>query len=387
MLFPKRSTSFVDSGSDMTIKDKLLHLSVFYLFLILIVACTGFLVLYAAANGSWNPWASKQFIRFIFGIIMLIGISLIDIRFWMKYAYVLYIASLVLLIAVELFGHVGMGAQRWVSIAGIRCQPSEPMKIALILALAKYFHNAQLSDIQSMSFIVMPSAMVALPVLLVLKQPDLGTAVLMAGGAVVMFFLVGVQLWKFILVTACGLGFIPIAWQFLHDYQKDRVFTFLDPERDPLGKGYHILQSKITLGSGGVFGKGFLQGTQSRLNFLPEKQTDFIFTVLAEEFGLIGGIFLLIMYFGLIFYGYMIAFRSTNMFGRLLALGLSTNLFMYVFINIAMVMGILPVVGVPLPMISYGGTVMLTLMFSFGLVECVNVHSNVQIGRRISFDD
>ncbi|HBO59996.1 MAG TPA: rod shape-determining protein RodA, partial [Alphaproteobacteria bacterium] len=202
-----------------------------------------------------------------------------------------------------------------------------------------------------------------------------------------LFFLVGVQMWKFVALGVAGLVSVPIGWRFLHEYQKERVFTFLDPERDPLGKGYHILQSKITLGSGGIFGKGFLQGTQSRLNFLPEKQTDFIFTVLAEEFGLIGSVSLLVLYLVLIFYGCVIAFRSTSFFGRLLALGLSANLFLYVFINIAMVMGLLPVVGVPLPMISYGGTVMLTLMFSFGLIECVNVNRDVQIGRRGAYDD
>ena len=209
----------------------------------------------------------------------------------------------------------------------------------------------------------------------------------MASGAVVLFFLVGVQMWKFGVVGFLGLLSLPIGWRFLHDYQKERVYTFLDPERDPLGKGYHILQSKITLGSGGIFGKGFLQGTQSRLNFLPEKQTDFIFTVLAEEFGLVGSVSLLMLYLALIFYGCLIAFRSTSFFGRILALGLSANLFLYVFINIAMVMGLLPVVGVPLPMISYGGTVMLTLMFSFGLIECVNVNRDVQIGRRGAYDD
>lgn len=380
-------TDFRLRNAEMTLKERFLHLSWFYIFLIFLVASTGFIVLYAAANGSWEPWASRQFSRFWLGAAVMFVVAMMNLRFWLKYAYVFYIGALVLLIIVEYYGHTGMGAQRWINLGFVHIQPSELMKIALILALSRYFHGSSLQEMMSMSTMVIPSLMVAVPVALVLKQPDLGTALMMGAASLIMFFLVGVQMWKFVTLGIGGLISIPIAWRFLHDYQKERVFTFLDPERDPLGKGYHILQSKITLGSGGIFGKGFLQGTQSRLNFLPEKQTDFIFTVLAEEFGLIGSVSLLLLYLMLIFYGYVIAFRSSSFFGRLLALGLTTNLFLYVFINIAMVMGLLPVVGVPLPMISYGGTVMLTLMFSFGLIECVNVNRDVQIGRRGAYDD
>lgn len=380
-------SSFRFNRTDMTLKDRFTRLSWFYIFLICLVAATGLVVLYAAANGNWNPWASKQFVRFCLGFSVMIVVGMTNLRFWLKYAYAFYTVAVIMLFIVEFFGHDAMGAQRWLNLGFIKVQPSELMKIALILALSRYFHGGSLQDAQSMSYLVAPSLMVLLPVALVLKQPDLGTAVLMASGAVILFFLVGVQMWKFGVMACLGLISLPIGWRFLHDYQKERVYTFLDPERDPLGKGYHILQSKITLGSGGIFGKGFLQGTQSRLNFLPEKQTDFIFTVLAEEFGLIGSVSLLMLYLALIFYGCLIAFRSTSFFGRLLALGLSANLFLYVFINIAMVMGLLPVVGVPLPMISYGGTVMLTLMFSFGLIECVNVNRDVQIGRRGAYDD
>lgn len=379
--------SFGFRNTHMTIKDRFMRLSWCYVFLICLVAMTGFVVLYAAANGGWDPWASRQFSRFCLGFALMLVVAMVDLRVWLRYAYVFYAGAVVLLFIVEFFGHDAMGAQRWLNLGFIKVQPSELMKIALILALARYFHATSLQEVQTLSSVAVPSLMVALPVALVLKQPDLGTAVLMAAGSLSLFFLVGVQMWKFVALGVAGLVSIPIGWRFLHDYQKERVFTFLDPERDPLGKGYHILQSKITLGSGGVFGKGFLQGTQSRLNFLPEKQTDFIFTVFAEEFGLIGSVSLLALYLALIFYGYVIAFRSTSFFGRLLALGLTTNLFLYVFINIAMVMGLLPVVGVPLPMISYGGTVMLTLMFSFGLVECVNVNRDVQIGRCGAYDD
>lgn len=373
--------------ADLSLRDRFFRLSWGYILLICLVAVTGFVVLYSAANGHWKPWAAKQFWRFVLGFGVMISVSMVGLRTWLKYAYVFYALSLFLLILVSVFGHIGMGAQRWISLGFIRIQPSELMKIALILALSRYFHGGSLQDAQSISYLFVPLIMVAMPAVLVLRQPDLGTTILLTAGAGVLFFLVGVQIWKFAALGGVGLLSVPIAWRFLHDYQKERVFTFLDPERDPLGKGYHIMQSKITLGSGGFFGKGFLQGTQSRLNFLPEKQTDFIFTVLAEEFGMVASVSLLLLYLALIFYGYMIAFRSNSFFGRLLALGLSTNLFLYVFINIAMVMGLLPVVGVPLPMISYGGTVMLTLMFSFGLVECVNIDREVQIGRRGAYDD
>lgn len=372
---------------DMTLKERFFHVSWFYIFLICLVAATGFVILYAAANGSWTPWASRQFVRFWMGMAVLLCVAMLNLRLWLKYAYVFYCIVLAMLFYVEFFGHDVMGATRWINLGFVQIQPSELMKIALVLALSRYFHGCSLQETMSFSYMVVPTMLVLMPVALVMRQPDLGTAVLMTAVSMALFFLVGVQMWKFAVLGVAGLASIPIAWRFLHDYQKERVWTFLDPERDPLGKGYHILQSKITLGSGGVFGKGFLQGTQSRLNFLPEKQTDFIFTVLAEEFGMIGSVSLLLLYLALIFYGYVIAFRSSSFFGRLLALGLSTNLFLYVFINIAMVMGLVPVVGIPLPMISYGGTVMLTLMFSFGLVECVNVNRNVQIGRRGAYDD
>ena len=372
---------------DMTLKERFFHISWFYIFLICLVAATGFVILYAAANGSWTPWASRQFVRFWMGMAVLLCVAMLNLRLWLKYAYVFYCIVLAMLFYVEVFGHDAMGATRWMNLGFVQIQPSELMKIALVLALSRYFHGCSLQETMSFSYMVVPTMLVLMPVALVMRQPDLGTAVLMTAVSMALFFLVGVQMWKFAVLGVAGLASIPIAWRFLHDYQKERVWTFLDPERDPLGKGYHILQSKITLGSGGIFGKGFLQGTQSRLNFLPEKQTDFIFTVLAEEFGMIGSVSLLLLYLALIFYGYVIAFRSSSFFGRLLALGLSTNLFLYVFINIAMVMGLVPVVGIPLPMLSYGGTVMMTLMFSFGLVECVNVNRNVQIGRRGAYDD
>ena len=373
-------------NADLSLKEKLQRISWTYVFFVCLVACTGFVVLYAAANGNWAAWASKQFVRFSLGLLILLLIALIDIRFWFRYAYLLYGIGVGLLLYVDFFGHVNMGAQRWINFGFMQIQPSELAKIALILALARYFHGATLQETASFSYMIVPTFMVLLPFGLIATQPDLGTAVHLFLLGVTVFFLAGVQMWKFIAGFGCFLICLPVGWHFLKDYQKERVLTFLDPERDPLGKGYHILQSKITLGSGGVFGKGFLQGTQSRLNFLPEKHTDFIFTVWAEEFGLIGSSGLLFLYLILIFYGFFIAFKSTNFFGRLLAITLSVNLFLYVFVNTAMVMGLLPVVGTPLPLMSYGGSVMLTLMISFGLIECVNVHQNIQIGRRGAYD-
>jgi len=304
-----------------------------------------------------------------------------DIRTWMRYAYTLYFLALGLLVAVEVMGIVGMGAQRWISLGFMQIQPSEIMKITLVLALARYFHGATLEEIARPSRLIVPLLLLGAPVVLVVRQPDLGTAIMLSMTAAVIFFLAGVRTWKFGLIIGATLAALPVAWSLLHGYQQKRILTFLDPESDPLGAGYHILQSKIALGSGGVFGKGFLRGTQSHLNFLPEKQTDFIFTMLAEEFGMAGGLILLGIYALVMIYGFAIALRIRNQFGRLVALGIVGTFFFYIFINIAMVMGLVPVVGVPLPLISYGGTAMLSLLIGFGFVLCAYVHRDVRIGR------
>jgi rod shape determining protein RodA len=346
------------------------------------ISSIGFAMLYSAANGNIDPWAIRQMARFGLGLVVLLVVAVIDIRVWFRCSYTLYVVALILLVAVEFVGSTGMGAQRWLDLKVIQLQPSEIMKVALVLALARYFHGMAMEDISRPTALLFPIALVLAPAALVLKQPDLGTAMmlLMAGAAV--FFVAGVRLWKFILVGIAGLGAIPIAWQFLREYQKQRVLTFLNPEIDPLGAGYHTLQSKIALGSGGFFGKGFLQGSQSHLNFLPEKQTDFIFTMLAEEFGMIGGLLMLGLYALILIYGLAIALRSRNQFGRVAAMGLTWNIFFYVFINIAMVMGLVPIVGVPLPLVSYGGTALLTLMATIGLLISVYIHRDVRISRR-----
>ncbi|ANK82289.1 MAG: rod shape-determining protein RodA [Rhizobiales bacterium NRL2] len=360
---------------------KLLGLNWGLVALLALTACIGFAMLYSAANGSLEPWAIRQMMRFGVGLALMVVIALIDIRFWMRWAYLIYLGALVLLIGVEVVGTTGMGATRWISLGFINLQPSELMKIALVLALARYFHGLSLEEAGRVLWLVPPLLLIAVPTALVLRQPDLGTALLLAAGGAVIFFLAGVRIWKFALAIAVAVAALPIAWSQLHEYQKGRVMTFFNPERDPLGAGYHILQSKIALGSGGVAGKGFLQGTQSHLNFLPEMRTDFIFTMLAEEFGMMGGLALLAIYTLILIYAYVIGFRSRNQFGRLVAIGIAATFFLYVFINVGMVTGILPVVGVPLPLISYGGTAMLTLLIGFGLILSVSIHRQVEIPR------
>ncbi len=370
------------NAPELTIGRKLWQIHWFFIVLLTTVAGMGVAMLYSAANGSLEPWASRHLLRYGVGLSFLVTVALIDVRLWMRWAYVIYGLALVLLAAVEVVGNVGMGAQRWISLGFFNIQPSEVMKIAIVLALARYFHSAGPEDVSRLSFLVVPLLIIAAPAALVLRQPDLGTAVMlmMVGGA--LFFLAGVRLWMFASVGLAVVAAVPVVWRFLHDYQRQRVITFFNPESDPLGSGYHIIQSKIALGSGGLFGRGFLQGTQSHLNFLPEKQTDFVFTMLAEEFGLVGGLVLIGMYVLILAYGFAMSLRSRNQFGRLVGMGVTVTVFLYVFINTAMVMGLIPVVGVPLPLISYGGTAMLTVLFGFGLLMSVHVHRDITIGRR-----
>ncbi len=367
---------------EMSLWQKFVQINWGLVVLITVIAGIGFAALYSAAEGSLYPYAIRQIVRFCVASVGMIIIALIDVRWWYRLAYPCYALGLVLLIIVEAIGQVGMGAQRWINLGFMQLQPSELMKIAVVMALARYFHAAPLEDTRRLFFLLPPALMILLPVGLVMLQPDLGTSlmIVMAGAAV--FFVAGAPLWLFIGGIAAVAALIPVAWQFfLHDYQKQRVLTFLDPSRDPLGAGYHITQSKIALGSGGIEGKGFLQGTQSHLNFLPEKQTDFIFTLWAEEWGLTGGLFLLVL-FGLVFlYVGWISFRCRHGFGRLMAFGLMVNFSLYVFINVAMVMGLIPVVGAPLPLISYGGTSMLAVMIGFGLIMSCNIHRDSKLPR------
>jgi rod shape determining protein RodA len=367
---------------ELTILEKIQGVSWGLVVLVFTAACFGIAVLYSAADGNMQPWAAAQTIRFAIALIPMIGAALLGIRLWFRAAYWAYATALALVAAVDLRGFVGMGARRWIDLGVIQLQPSELMNVALVLGLARYFHTLSNEDVWRIRFLILPAIMVLLPAALVLKQPDLGTAIMLLMTGAVLFFIAGVRLRIFFLMAIAATAAVPAGWHFLRDYQKNRIYTFLDPESDPLGAGYHILQSKIALGSGGLFGKGFLLGSQSHLNFLPEKQTDFVFTTLAEEFGFVGGLGLLALYTLIIGYGFVIAFRCRSHFGRLLGLGIVTNFSLYVFINTAMVMGLIPVVGVPLPLISYGGTAMLAVMFGFGLLLNVGVHRDVRLNQR-----
>lgn len=378
-MYKPYETSF--KSQRLTIREKLMNISFCYVLFICVLAAAGVTMLYSAANGSWRPWALNHLVRFGIGFGVMIFFALVDIRFLMRYSYAFYFFTLILLVVVEVGGHVGMGAQRWINFGFFKLQPSELMKIALVLALARYFHASSLQSIESIKGIIPGLLLALVPAGLVIIQPDLGTGLMLLFTATAIFFAVGVQMWKFALLGLCALVCMPVVWMFLHDYQRDRVLTFLNPERDPLGAGYHIIQSKIALGSGGVFGKGFLKGTQSHLNFLPEKHTDFIFTMLSEEWGMIGAVFVILVNFCIIAYGYSFAMKSSSYFGKVLAIGLTTNYFLYVSINTAMVLGLIPVVGIPLPLISYGGTVMLSVMASFGILLSVYINRNVQVAK------
>jgi rod shape determining protein RodA len=376
-------TSFsADIGHrELTLIDRVRGINWGLVFLLCMLACVGFAMLYSAANGSWQPWASKQMARFAVAFIPMIAAALIDIRYWFRISYWLYGLALVLVVAVDMRGVIGMGAQRWIDLGVIQLQPSELMKIALIVALARYFHSVPAETSPRFIDLFVPAGLVIVPVGLVLKQPDLGTAMMLLASGAIIFFLAGVRLWVFGAAAVAAGAALPLIWSMLRDYQKARLTTFLSPDADPLGAGYHIMQSKIALGSGGLFGKGFMMGTQTHLAFLPERQTDFIFTMIAEEFGLVGGLALLGLYALVVVYGFTIALRSRNQFGRVLGLGLATNFFLYVFINTAMVIGLIPVVGVPLPLISYGGSAMVTVMLGFGLLMNVSIHRDVRISR------
>jgi len=376
------SRPYATARRTLSIVDKLYEINWGLVLLITIIACAGFAMLYSVAGGAFSPWADKQIVRFVIGFFIMIGVALVDIRFWLRCAYPAYIVSLVLLVVVEVAGHTGLGAQRWIAMGPVELQPSELMKISLVLALARYLHGLSVEDVSKPLRLAIPLAMIAVPAGLVAIQPNLGTTLILVADGVSLLFLAGLS-WWWIAPTVTGVAAaIPLAWKFvLHDYQKARVLTFLNPESDALGAGWNITQAKIAIGSGGVTGKGFLQGTQSRLNFLPEKETDFIFTNFGEEFGFVGCIALLILFSVVIGYGVQIAASARSQFSRLLSMGIILNFFFYIMINAAMVMGLIPVVGIPMPLISYGGTAMLTVLFGFGLLLSVDVHRQVEIPR------
>lgn len=361
-------------SSRLSFGEKLLAFNWLFLLLISALASVGAAALYSVAGGSLDPWAETHVIRYCLGLGVLFGVALTDIKIWVRLAYPVYVVALVLLVAVPFLGTDSGGATRWLQFGSVSFQPAELMKVALVLGLARYYEWLPPKYLSNPLALMVPVAMIAVPVGLVILQPDLGTAVLFAAVGVGLLFLAGASWIYFVFGIAGVLGAIPFLWHSLHDYQKARVMTFIDPDKDPLGAGYHILQSKIALGSGGVMGKGYMQGTQSQLNFLPEKHTDFIFTMFAEEMGFIGSLSLLVVYLLVLLAIVYMALRCRSQFGRLVAAGIGITTFVYVFINVAMVMGLVPVVGVPLPLVSYGGTSMLSLMLGFGLVLNAHVH-------------
>ncbi|MDW3117424.1 rod shape-determining protein RodA [Roseovarius pacificus] len=360
---------------------KILYLNWPLAILLTTVAGVGFLMLYSVAGGSFTPWAEPQMKRYALGFAMMLVVAVIPIWFWRNMAVLAYVISVLLLLAVEFFGTVGMGAQRWIDLGFMRLQPSELMKITLIMMLAAYYDWLPMSRVSRPLWVLFPVGLILLPVGLVLRQPDLGTSILLIAGGGVLMFVAGVHWAYFAAVIALGISLVTAVfqsrgtdWQLLADYQYRRIDTFLDPSSDPLGAGYHITQSKIALGSGGWTGRGFMQGTQSRLNFLPEKHTDFIFTTLAEEFGFIGGVSLLGLYTLILVFCIATALNNRDRFSSLLTLGIAITFFLFFAVNMSMVMGLAPVVGVPLPLVSYGGSAMLVLMIGFGLIQSAHIH-------------
>ena len=345
------------------------------------IAGVGVLALYSAAGGRFEPWAARHAARYGAALGLMLVVALIHPKVWLALAWPIYIVSMLLLVAVDVVGKIGMGAQRWLVIGPMQVQPSEIAKVAVILVLARYYHGLRKEEASTFLYTLPPLAIILAPVGLVMVQPDLGTALMVLMGGAALLFVAGVRLWMFIAAGVGAVACLPIAWSLMHEYQRKRVLTFLDPDRDPLGAGYHITQSKIAIGSGGLFGKGFLKGTQSALNFLPEKQTDFIFTTFVEEWGMAGAMVLLALFALVLVWGFSIALRCQHHFGRLVALGVTAMMFLYVFINTAMVMGLLPVVGVPLPLVSNGGTAMVSVMFACGLLVGVNVYRDAPLPR------
>ena len=357
---------------------KIKNLNYLLIFLVILIAFIGVAGLYSAAGGSYTPWASRHLIRFIILLLLAIFISLIDIKIIYRYAYLIFILSFFLLFSVELIGVFGKGATRWINIFGFSLQPSEIVKISIILALARFYNDLKFENIKNIKYLVFPFFILFLPFILIVSQPDLGTALSILLLGIFILFASGVRIWKFILGAFVVLFSIPLLLNFLKPYQKDRVISFLNPENDALGRGYQLIQSKIALGSGGLSGKGFLEGTQSYLQYLPEKHTDFIFTLIGEEFGFIGTIFIICLFIMVISICFYISIKSNHIFGRLLSIGIGTNIFIYVIINISMVSGLMPVVGIPLPLVSYGGSVMLSIMISIGLILNVELNASIK---------
>ena len=362
------------------LSEKLEQLNWMLISLIIVLAFIGFVMLYSAGGGSFKPWLIRQLGFFCLFLPLMIFIAITDIKIWYRSAYFFYAIALTLVIVVDIMGHSAMGATRWFRLGPITIQPSEIMKVCTVFALARYFYGIEIQNIGKISYILTPLLLVFVPAFFIFHQPDLGTATILMLVGISVLFLAGVKMWKFFSVGIAALVAIPFLWSFvLYDYQKKRVLTFLNPDSDPLGSGYNIIQSKIAIGSGGFLGKGLLNGTQGQLNFLPEKQTDFIFTMLGEELGFLGCTFTIAIYAAIISICVKIASKTKHQYGRLLVMGVASIFFIHMFVNMAMVMGLIPVVGAPLPFISYGGTITATMMIGFGLVLNVDVNKTVDL--------
>ena len=368
--------------NNVSLTKKLLKLDWILIILLMLLVTIGCFALYSAAGASWSPWAARHFERSLFGLILALIIAFTDIKVVYKFAWLPFFVS-VLMLAMLFFTSEG-NVNRWLDLGALKIQPSEIAKISIILALARFFHDVQIRDYGKVMYSIL-AILISLPIIiLTVIQPDLGTAIMQILLVGALIYLAGLRMWFLVLSIVIFFASLPLVWFNLHNYQKQRILTHLDPSLDSLGAGYHISQSKIALGSGGVFGKGFLKGSQSHLDFLPEKQTDFIFTMIGEEFGLAGTLFVLMIFVLLMLYSYVIAFLQSSQFGRLVCSGIVFMLFSYVFVNVGMVSGFLPVVGAPLPLISYGGSSMLTIFISFGIILSASIHRHNKLEVKVS---
>ena len=362
--------------STLTFRDKIFSIDYILVFSILTLGVISMFAMYSTDGGSFAYHTRSHILRFFVFFSLFIIISFFPIKFWFQSSLLIYIIFLILLLGVKYFGLTSSGSQRWINLYIINLQPSELMKIGLIMFLSKYYHRIPVLDVNKIKFLALPIIALISPVLLVVAQPDLGTALLIAAGGVVVAWLAGVRIKFFAYASILFISLAPIAISFLKPYQKTRILTFLNPDRDPLGAGYQIIQSKIAIGSGGFFGKGFLNGSQSYLDFLPEKHTDFIFTLFSEEFGFFGSTFILLLYFLIISRIIRIGHNTRSNFGKLFCYGFGTAFFIYVAVNMGMVLGLLPIVGAPLPIMSYGGSSMLAIMFGLGIVMSCQIHKD-----------
>ncbi len=375
----RRGALFLSSRP--TIAGKFLRTNWALVVVVAALTACGAVALYSVAGGSLEPWAGRHVLRALAGLAAIVALGLVPVEVLVAVAYPLYALAFLLLVLVPMIGVEAMGAKRWLGAGALTFQPSEVMKAAILLALARYYLWLEPSKRSQPRWLLPPAIAILVPFVLILRQPDLGTALLLAatGGAVI--FLAGVSTLYFAGAIGCGIAAVPFVWSLLHDYQRRRIETFLDPEKDPLGAGYHITQAKIALGSGGLKGKGFTLGTQSQLDFVPEAQTDFIFASIAEEWGFVGAMGLVCLYLALLMVLVAMALAVRNQFGRLVIAGVGVMLFVQMFINIAMVTGMVPVVGVPLPLVSYGGTAMMSAMVGLGLAMSAYVHRDHQFRR------